>query len=245
MKHSNQKLITGSNSSCTCPACWRGKELFHPFALQWSSVFSFSPLIQIISETFTRALICGLIPSVAGYLSLWRCRVWAGGPHQRRRCRRWECIFEKLAWRFLVINFAGFKIKQNKEHDKEIQIVLVFRKSSGGTREVEQDRAASIFYGAFKCILLVVNNESCIINDKEEVETPHVANRSHKKWKRNKSIEPVDVVVEKVLSQFCSHGAPGQAELVSVWGAGTGRWGCCLEQGNGLDAGMFGGCSWE
>lgn len=118
------------------------------------------------------------------------------------------------------------KKDEGKEcYSKEIQIVLVFRKSSGGTREVEQDRAASIFYRAFKCILLVVNNESCIINDKEEVETPHVANVSHKKRKINKSIEPVDVVVEKVLSQFCSHDAPGQAELVSVWGVGTGKWG--------------------
>lgn len=90
---------------------------------------------------------------------------------------------------------------------------------------MEQHGAASIFYRAFKCILLVVNNESCIINDKEEVETPHVANMSHKKRKINKSIEPVDVVMEKVLSQFCSHDAPGQAELVSVWGVGTGRWG--------------------
>lgn len=115
---------------------------------------------------------------------------------------------------------------------------------------MEQDRAASIFYRAFKCILLVVNNESCIINDKEELETPHVANMSHKK-KKNKSIEPVDVVVERVLSQFCSHDAPGQAELVSVWGVGTGKWGlggdggCCLKQGNGLDGWLFGGCSWE
>lgn len=70
-------------------------------------------------------------------------------------------------------------------------------KSSGGTREVEQDGAAFIFYRAFTWVLLVVNNESCIINDKEEVETPHVANKSHKN--RKKSIEPVDVVVESVL----------------------------------------------
>lgn len=66
-------------------------------------------------------------------------------------------------------------------------MIKIFRLSwiSGNlvVEQVEQDGAASIFYRAFKCILLVVNNESCIINDKEEVETPHVANMSHKKEK--------------------------------------------------------------